>query len=94
MFGISIAVVTVVDIAFLAGFTNDSFSLWAFVNADVFIEEEVRGASLADFAVVYALDTFQSVAGFTVSGLASSDISGFLESSFRAGFYASSIEEE
>lgn len=51
LFSVSFAVVTVLDVAFLAGFTNDGFSLGASVDAIVFVEVEVGGASLADFAV-------------------------------------------
>lgn len=51
LFSVSFAVVTVLDVAFLAGFTNDGLSLGASVDAIVFIEVEVGGASLADFAV-------------------------------------------
>jgi hypothetical protein len=51
LFSVAFAVVTVVDIALLAGFTNDSLSLGASVDAGVVIKEEVGGASLADFSV-------------------------------------------
>ena len=51
LFSVSFAVIAVLDVAFLAGFTNDGLSLGASVDAIVFIEVEVGGASLADFAV-------------------------------------------
>jgi hypothetical protein len=93
---VSIALVTVVDIALDAGVSNDGLSNGTFVDAGVVIIVETGGAFLADLSVGQrrALDTLDNVASFAVSRLTSGDIGSLFEGSFGASVNTSSVEEE